>query len=448
MSEIKPTPYQSSCLSVPEEVNLFLCGGRGGAKTFCAGLDQLRHVEKYGKAARPLVIRESYKGVEEVTETLNDLYHAAYAGQHRINRNKGQIRLPNGAIVTLGILDGPDSWKQWQGKSHTHLFIDEAGLVKQNRWVNMLRSTLRAPDGIPVREIRAANPGGVSHAYLQQEFLNKAPAWLPYEIDGTWWVNCPSTVADNPHVDTDSYLRQLRTATKGDDALYRAWATGDWNIARGAYFHLLSEKGHMLAADFKPKVWPDWRPFVAGDYGSSAPCIVYVCARAPANNPLRLPTNSLVLLDELAIAEPDDINEGLKWPPGKIAESIQELCGRWGFVPRGVMDDFAGIDDSLLGFFKKEYNLRLEKPKKANRVAGWAELRELMHNSVERSGAPGFYASARCSYFWKTVPFLPRDENRPEDVDTSAADHAADAVRYALHYQPWIGGEATTTGMY
>ena len=110
---IEPTAYQSTVLAIPESINLFLGGGRAGGKTFSAGLDQVRHVEKYGERARPLIIRESHKGIEEITETLNTLYHAAYKGMHTINRNKGQIRLPNGAIVTLGILDGPDSWRQW-----------------------------------------------------------------------------------------------------------------------------------------------------------------------------------------------------------------------------------------------------------------------------------------------------------------------------------------------
>lgn len=437
---ITPTDYQARCLAIPEAINLFLCGGRGGAKTFGAGLDQLRHVEQYGKRARPLVIRESYKGIQELTETLNGLYHDAYQGRQSTNRNSGQIRLPNEAIVTLGVLDGPDSWKQWQGKSFTHLLVDEAGLVKNNRWVNMLRSTLRAPDGIPVREIRAANPGGVSHAYLQQNYINQAPPWQPYQIDGEWWINCPSTIIDNPHVETEAYLKRLRAATKGDDALFKAWSEGDWNIARGAYFHILDEKVHMLPSDFRPKLWPHWRPFVAGDYGSSAPCIIYICARAPAGNEFGLPGDSLVLIDEIAIAEPDDVNEGLRWPPGKIAEAIQEMCGKYGFVPRGVMDDFAGIDESLLEYFASEYNLRLERPEKANRVAGWAKLRQLIQNSIERNGAPGFYATARCKYFWQTVPFLPRDENRPEDVDTKSADHAADAVRYAVSFKPWLGG--------
>ncbi len=57
---------------------------------------------------------------------------------------------------------------------------------------------------------------------------------------------------------------------------------------------------------------------------------------------------------------------------------------------------------------------------------------------MEDAGKPdraGFYVSTRCRYWWETVPSLPRDPRRPEDVDTRAPDHAADAGRYAVVWE-------------
>ena len=68
--------------------------------------------------------------------------------------------------------------------------------------------------------------------------------------------------------------------------------------------------------------------------------------------------------------------------------------------------------------------------KKADRVSGWEILRRLMQAAGKRD-LPGFYASKACSYFWETVPSLPRDPRKPADVDSKTADHAADCVRYA-----------------
>ena len=43
---------------------------------------------------------------------------------------------------------------------------------------------------------------------------------------------------------------------------------------------------------------------------------------------------------------------------------------------------------------------------------------------------PGLYISRACRYFWETVPSLPRDPRRPDDIDTRANDHGIDSARY------------------
>ena len=146
--------------------------------------------------------------------------------------------------------------------------------------------------------------------------------------------------------------------------------------------------------------------------------------------------DEFILLDEVHTASPDDPNQGLGWPPGMLAEAIIEMGERWGVKSiRGVGDDAYGIDDSLLEVFRRDYHIYLNKPAK-QRVSGWQKMRELLHNAKDRNGKPGLYVNARCRYWWETVPFLPRDPLRPEDVDTKAADHAADACRYGCTHVP------------
>ena len=59
-------------------------------------------------------------------------------------------------------------------------------------------------------------------------------------------------------------------------------------------------------------------------------------------------------------------------------------------------------------------------------------MRGLLDNVKTRNGQPGMWISARCKYFWATVPFLERDPTRPEDIVTKGPDHGADAARYAV----------------
>ena len=177
-----------------------------------------------------------------------------------------------------------------------------------------------------------------------------------------------------------------------------------------------------------------WHPFVAMDWGSSAPACAYLCGRSPGIKDV--PAGSLVLLDEVHSAVINDPNQGLGWPPAMLTEAIIEMCDKWGVQSiRGCGDDAYGIDDSLLEIFQRDHHIYLVKPRKT-RVSGWQKMRELLFNASEQNGRPGMYINQVCRYFWETVPFLPRDPRRPEDVDTSAADHAADAARYACMYTP------------
>ena len=453
MDKIAATPYQARCLAVPETYNLFLGGGRGGGKSYGALLLVLRHVEQYSDRARPLIVRETYKAASELSETLHMLLVAAYGRRAvRYSKSENVFRLANGAVIEVGQLDGSTAYAKYQGRSFTLLVVDEAGLIRQLRWVRMLRSNLRAAEGVTLREVRTANPGGVAHAILAKEHVNRSPPWLPYQTDdGETWVNAPSTYSDNPHLDGEAYGRRLRAATAGDAELLRAWIEGDWNIARGAMFgDVWDPATHVLPVDFRPP-WPirGHRTAIGLDWGSSAPaaCLLGVMTSGDDG---RFPRGSLIVLDEVHTADPADISQGLRWPPGKLADAIRERCAFWNMRPYGVGDDAVGLDETLLEVLRRE-GVYLTKPTKGpgSRIAGWQAVRQRLVNASERSG-PGLYVTGRCGLLLDTFPVLPRDPNRPEDVDTAANDHAADALRYLVGYitnAARYGGNKTHVGM-
>ncbi|MFN8180128.1 MAG: terminase family protein [bacterium] len=434
-----PTPWQHVVLSLPERgasgetVNKFLGGGRGGGKTTAEQLLILRHVEQYQARARVLVIRTTFKATTEMGDELERTLSSIYPGT-RYNRAERIFRLPSGATVELGEMSNPAAYAKYQGRTFSMLVIDDAGTLNpaQFRRAMMVKSNLRAPDGQPTPTIVSANPGGPLHTVLHRLYVSRAPAFEPFDVDGETWIYAPSTLDDNAHVDREAYLRQLAAACGNDAELLRAWEKGDWNVRAGAFFaDCLDERVHMLPAAWPHAVDRGWAPFVAGDYGSAAPSVFYVVLRAPGDVG-GFAKDSLVLLDEVASASHDDPSVGLHWPPSKIAEAVKERCAAWGVHPRGCCDDAAGLTDTLLSILR-EHGLALVRPRK-ERVAGWAKMRELLHNAKEKNGRPGLYATARCRYFWSTVPFISRDPHRPEDCDTSGCDHGADAARYACMY--------------
>ena len=58
-------------------------------------------------------------------------------------------------------------------------------------------------------------------------------------------------------------------------------------------------------------------------------------------------------------------------------------------------------------------------------------MRDMLERSVNGEG-PGLFVMNHCEAFIETVPVLPRDEKKPDDVDTTAEDHVYDEARYMV----------------
>jgi hypothetical protein len=459
---IEPTAFQTRALQVPEAYDVALLGGRGGGKSFTVALAVLRHCEVHGSGARCLVTRRTHAALEDFSLLLRTLFGAAYGTRARFNAAEGIWRLPGGGYVELGMLADDSHYSRYQGRSFSLICCDEATQHATPRLLDLLRSNLRAPNGVPTRFVLAGNPGDVGHAWVARRHVRTGVApWTPYvEVDtGATFVTCPSTLTDNPHLDADGYRRQLEAACAADPELLRAWVEGDWSVSRGAYFGDVVTEARVAFGPWDPATWPGrkrplesparerflalygsprWRTYLAHDFGSSAPSVTYVCARSPGvegPDGRFYPRDSILLLDELATTEHQDPNRGLGWTVPVLAEAIAELAGRWGVSASGVADDacFAKgghAAGSIADEFRRE-RVYFSPAQKGSRVSGWQRMRTLLANA----GKPdvlGLYVSRACRYWWETVPLLARDPRRAEDVDSRGPDHAADACRYAL----------------
>jgi hypothetical protein len=150
------------------------------------------------------------------------------------------------------------------------------------------------------------------------------------------------------------------------------------------------------------------------------------------------PKDSILILDELATVNPNDTNEGLGYTIPHLAELIKNMCEQWNVPPKGVADDACfsqhGHSAGSIGQEFRREGVYFRRAQKADRKSGWEKMRTLLQNAGEPD-RPGLYISRRCSYFWETVPYLGRDKRDPEDLDTTGADHGADAVRYGILYK-------------
>lgn len=435
---LKLSDFQQRVLLVPEEYDIFLGGGRGGAKSYTDALLALRHAEQYGERARVLYLRKSYKGLADFELVTRDMFGMVYGSAARYNAAEHVWRLPNGAYIELGQLESAADYAKYQGRSFTLLLPDEAGQWAMPDLLDIMRSNLRGSADIPIRVVMSANPGGPGHHWLARRYVFQAGPWKPfYEPKSKrQWVYCPSTYLDNPFIDRDQYRDQLESSCPDDPELLRAWLEGDWAVNRGAYFAAVLEESRNAVDRWNtmPKGWDAW---LAHDFGSAAPSVTYLMAKSPGatHEGKFYPRDSIVLVDELAAVKRDNLNTGLGWSAATTAEAIREFCSPWKVKPEGVADDacFAkgGLSSGSIADEFARGGVRFQPAKKADRITGWQMLRRLLADAG-KPDVPGLYVSRGCEYFWATVPYLARDQKRVEDVDSSGPDHGADAVRYGV----------------
>lgn len=438
-------PFQQKALLIPEAFDLFLGGGRGGGKSYALALLALRHVEQYGEQARILYIRRTYKGLADFELVTRELFGQVYNTAARFNAQEHVWRFPNGAYLELGQLESHADYPKYQGRSFTLLLVDEAGQYDSPDLLDLLRSNLRGGKNVPIRMVVAANPGGIGHHWLARRYVfgqGRAP-WHPFHEDKSkrQWVYCPSTFSENHAIDRDQYADQLQASCPSDPELLRAWVSGDWAVNRGAYFASVLEESRNAInplqeiPNAKVGYAIPWRSYLAHDFGSSAPSVTYLIVKSPGGEMggKFYPRGSLIVVDELATNKPGKFNEGLGWTVPDLAEAIRAMCKRWGVKAHGVADDaiFARTGSGA-GSISEEFNragVYFSPARKADRVSGWQSMRRLFADAG-KPDVPGLYVSRSCEYFWATVPNLGRDTRKPEDVDSSGADHGADALRY------------------
>lgn len=433
------TDFQAAVLSLPEDYDLFLGGGRGGGKSHTLGLLALRHVEQYGRDARVLYLRRSYKGLADFELLTRTLFAQAYGTEARYNQAEHVWRFPNGGYMELGQLESAADYAKYQGRSFTLLLVDEAGQFPDPSLLDILRSNMRGPKAMPIRLVMAANPGGPGHHWLAFRYALRADPWTEFKDPKSRrpWIYCPSTFTANPHIDQDAYADSLAASCPDDPELLRAWIDGDWAVNRGAYFAGVLDESRNGVADWEA-IPEGWRTWLAHDFGSSAPSVTYVLAESPGENGpdgCWYPRGSIVAVDELATNKRGNVNQGNGWTVPVLAENIKDMAARWKMRPRGVADDacFArtGHGAGSIADEFRAYGVHFDPAKKADRITGWTRMRRLLAQAGQPD-VPGLYVARRCAYFWQTVPYLPRDDRRIEDVDSTGPDHGADAMRYGI----------------
>jgi hypothetical protein len=297
--------------------------------------------------------------------------------------------------------------------------------------------------GMFPRVVSGSNPGGVGHHWVKGSFVDPGPMVKikqPKEEGGMVRQYIPARIEDNPTLIEDDPDYMDRLEGLGNPALVKAMKSGDWNIVDGGMFDDIWEDKYHVLKPFKiPATWRIDRSF---DWGSSKPFSVGWWADSDgseatmADGTIRnFPKGTLFRIQEWYGCKEGKANEGLKMLASDIAKGILERETTLGYVRPGPADNsiFDTQDGHCIADNMETSGVKWERCDKSpgSRINGWEIMRQLMDASKKcPMEEKGLFVFNNCRHFIRTVPTLPRDEKKTDDINTNSEDHIADEARY------------------
>lgn len=444
---------QEAFLACPDEEVLYE-GPRGPGKTDGLLLKFYQHVGKgYGNEWRGIIFRRSFPELRDIIEKSLRLFTQLCPGA-KYNSSDHVWTFPDKAKLWFAHFEKPEDYWRYHGHAYPFQGWEELCTWPSDECLKRMKSCLRSTvPGIPKQIVSTANPYGVGHNWVKARYRlplshGRIIGPLIKDEDGSIRRVIHGELRENIvmlHADPD-YVNRLRGAARNEAEL-KAWIHGDWNIVAGGMFDdVWSEKIHVLP-NFPHHLIPShWKFTRAFDYGNSKPFSVGWWAKSNGE-PFKFKgrligavPGDLIRVDEWYGWKRDKPNVGLYMGALNIARGIKDREEEWGILgrvvrgpaDRAIFDPYeetktiAG-DMARLGVYWEEAD-----KSNGSRIQGWLQVRKLLEAALATGPReePSLFVTERCEQFRRTVPTLPRDPDKPDDVDTEAEDHIGDETRY------------------
>ncbi|MCA1565832.1 MAG: terminase family protein [Acidobacteria bacterium] len=346
--------------------------------------------------------------------------HLIWHGQSNGEYEGRSYVFDNGSCITLNYLDNESDMYRYQGAEMPVIGVDELTQFPL-AWIEYLitRNRTSNPDW-PVLFMSGTNPGGIGHGWVKNRFIDAAPPEKVFEVrlpDGETKtrVFIPAKLDDHPDERfRRDYNKQLQSIS--DPSLRRALRFGDWDVFAGQVFTEFSRHLHVVEPFFIPNHWRKWRSM---DYGNKNSVLWY--AQDPAS--------------ERTYVYREYRTENYVPISGK-SQTINDLeAGEsiaYGLADPSIWNGSANHNDkegkTIAQMFDDE-GVQWQ-PAINDRVAGLAMVHHML--GIADNGLPRLQIFSSCVSLIKTLPSLPYDKHRTDDVDTEADDHDYDSLRYGV----------------
>jgi len=418
-------------------------GTRGPGKTDALLMDFAQFVGRgYQTEWKGILFRREYKEFDDIVEKSRKWFPRIFPGAKFI-ASKGDYKwiFPDGEKLFLRTAKKVSDYDSYHGHGYPWIGWEElTSWPNDDLYIAMLSICRSAHPGMPRHYRATCNPWGVGHHWVKARFISPMPRGVVIEDEeGRERVAIHGEIWENTHLleNDPEYLKNLKAQT---GAKRKAWLEGDWDIVAGGMFgDVWDPKKHIVQPFEVSRTWRIDRSF---DWGSARPYSVGWWAEADGCD-ITLPDGSTISTQPGALYRIGELygwtgkpNEGTRELAVEVARKIKAFEANMGRrVWPGPADSMIFDTDNGKCIADDMANLgvswRRADKRPGSRINGWEIMREKLKNSLSGEG-PGLYVFDTCRQFIRTVPVLPRDDNKPDDVDTEAEDHVADEARYRV----------------
>jgi hypothetical protein len=325
-----------------------------------------------------------------------------------------------GGFISFRNLDDP---AKYASTEFAAIYVDE--LTKNPREVfDALRFRGRWPGVDLAPFVAASNPGSVGHGWVKKLWLDRDFSGDDKQLvtgpQGEDWSDrfmfVPAKAGENPHLSED-YWETLWSLPK---VMREAMLEGNWDIFAGMAFSIWNPDVHVVKSHKLPEKWDRWR---ATDYGFADPYCCLWFARNPEDTEVHVYREHYAK-ELTAHAQAINIKGASRGESILLTAADPSMWHRRSSaIGDTVAEDYrrAGVD------LMRANNDRLTG---INRVRQYLDYKSLPNGRMIKP--PRLRIHDSCTNLIRTLPQLPYDEKRVEDVDTHAEDHAYDTLRYGL----------------
>ena len=400
-----------------DEKDVLYGGAAGGGKSYAMLVDPLRYAHR--KAHRALILRRSMPELRELIDKSRELYPQAFPGC-KFREVEKVWNFPSGAKIEFGFLERDADVYRYQGQAYSWIGFDEITHLPTEFGWNYLASRLRTTDPEIKTYLRCtANPGGIGAAWVKKRYVDSSEINKSFiGKDGLSRKFIPARLLDNPYLANDGIYEQMLMSLP--PVQRKQLLEGNWDVNEGAAFVEFDIDVHIVSPFHIPLTWERIKGIDYG-YASESACVWGAVDRADG---------TLIIYREL-------YKKGLTGED--LGRIITDMEMQDPFSVSGVLDTSAwsrtGTTGPTVGETLVKQGHKLRRADK-NRIQGKIQIHEYL--KVQPSGRPKLQIFNTCPSLIKELQNIPLDTRNPEDVDTHAADHAYDALRYLIMSRPRI----------